>query len=365
MSGEPFRFGFRAHWQAVEVCPLLHLLRELAPIRTASCGPQNLLRTLKCTAHTLLLVASLVEPLLRLRHLVGDAAQAPLQPTPVARRLRACTQIANVPTLVRRHEIQAVESLQQIVPHLQNAHRAIHLAETRIDSRLVAARIELLRRIQRHRHESQIPDKLIVRIRPQLLQIPMRLDDSAARIPALTRQHCTSRLVRVPPFYNLNVLLHFHHVPVSRTHILQNLLNHLHRLISQLPMPVRKLARRVLQHPRQLLRWDQQRLLRRCAEQCRLQLHTLLGNRGNRTTGTVFPRTVFALRNGFHHFLERTRLRHRHTQAAREHVPFTWVITTRRSQLQESLLLASHHLSVLRKRRHFLRRRESLHRCSS
>ena len=119
------------------------------------------------------------------------------------------------------------------MPRLQDAHRAVHLRKPPVDARLIPARVELLHRIHRHRREAQIADKLVVRIRAQLLQIPVRFHDSTPRRPALLRQHIASGVIASHPrFHRLDVLLNFRHICVSRSDILQNLLNHLHRLVS-------------------------------------------------------------------------------------------------------------------------------------
>ena len=187
MARQHFGIGLRAHWDALHICALLHLLGQRPPIRPASRRPQNLLRTLKRSARRDLRLSALVEVLLRLRHLGGNFPQATLQPAPVHRRLRACAKIANIPTLVRRDEVQPIECFLQIVPALQDTQAPVQLGKTFITLRLILAGDELLHRIERRRRHAQIAHKLIVRTRPQLLQIPVRLNPLAARQPALLR----------------------------------------------------------------------------------------------------------------------------------------------------------------------------------
>ena len=85
LAREPFRFPLRRHRQAVEICSLVHLLREPAPVGCAARSRQNFLRTLKRHAHRPLRFTALLEQLLRLVYLVWNLAQPPLQPAPVAR----------------------------------------------------------------------------------------------------------------------------------------------------------------------------------------------------------------------------------------------------------------------------------------
>ena len=106
------------------------------------------------------------------------------------------------------------------MPALQDAQAPVEFGKALIDLRLVLTRDELLHRIQRGRRHTQVADKLIIRTRPQLLQIPVRLNPLAPRNPALFNQQLTSRRIQIrPSLYLLNVLPNLRHVAVGRPDI--------------------------------------------------------------------------------------------------------------------------------------------------
>ena len=277
LSRNHLGFGLRRNRQTLHVRALLHFLRQSAPLRQIAGIPKNLLSTFKSRPDWLLGIRPLIEPRLRLRHFVRDSAQAALQPAPVTRRLRACAEIPDIPPLVRCEEREPIESLQEVVAGFQNAKASIHLAEARFDHRFVATRIKLFHRIHRDGRHPQVAHKLIVGIRPQLLEIAVRLDDCSPRRPALVGKRGDHRFIARSANLNaLNVFLHLRDIAIGRAHILENLLDHLHRLVAKLPVPVGKVARVLLQRPREFHHRLHQSSLRRLLKQCSLEFYTTL-----------------------------------------------------------------------------------------
>ena len=291
---------------------------------------------------------------LRSRKFAGDLPHPRLQPAPVARRVRARREIAQLPPLARCELRETLHRLLQIVPALQHAEDRVHFVQLRAYLRGVRAGRDSVQRLDRRDRLPHVGHKLIVRTMADFLEVAVRLEKFRAHFPPrISEQHADLRGERLLLRDRLQRFREFRHRSIRRPGLVRRIAHQRDRAQAEFAIPVVEPARSHLDHAvefPELQHRDLDRLTLISAIFRRERLHEPLAalreheRRGLRTL--LSDPTAPA-----HHredVLDGLRLRSRHLEPARKRRPLHLVRAGCDRHLHQPLPLAHEDDAILR-----------------